>query len=186
MSTKKVIEFLRYIEAQGKPIFTTADLATWFMVPLNTVQQAIKRHIASGLILRAARGLYISGINSGVLGKSPLVFVPFLRPGEFSYESFESRLSDLGLISQIPSVTTVATTGKSWKFPTCLGFIEFTHISGEMVRRYAQTVFDFSLKVRLAKEELALYDLHCAGRNVGMVKEEAWSEYQWREYNESQ
>ena len=182
MNTRGMIFFLRHMEAHGKAIFEVSDLAVWFKASLNTIQQAIKRHIACGLIIRAARGLYISGINSSVLGKSPLVFVPYLRPGEFSYESYESRLSDLGLISQIPSVTTVATTGKPGKNHTILGDIEFTHISGEMTRRFAQTEFSYSLKTPLANEELALYDLHYAGRSIGLVEENAWKEYTWNEY----
>ena len=173
---------MRHMEAYDKAIFMVSDLSVWFKASLNTIEQAIKRHIASGLIIRAARGLYISGINSGILGKSPLVFVPYLRPGDYSYESYESRLSDLGLISQIPSVTTVATTGKSGKIHTVLGDIRFTHISGEMARRFAWTEFDYSLKMPLANEELALYDLHCAKRNLELVESDAWKEYKWSEY----
>src|SRR5580700_10606977 len=87
----------------------------------------MKRLADQGILIRAARGVYVnpharsrpSDVRRGLLR--------FLRPREINYVSLESKLSEAGAISQITTALTCMTTGSSGRFETPWGIIEFTH-----------------------------------------------------------
>src|SRR4051794_21743789 len=71
----------------------------------------MKRLADQGVLIRAARGVYV---NPHARSRPPDVrraLLRFLRPREITYVSLESKLSEAGAISQIASVLTCMTTG---------------------------------------------------------------------------
>ena len=87
----------------------------------------MKRLSDQGVIVRAARGLYV---NPHARSQPPDVrrgLIRFLRPREISYVSLESKLSEAGVISQIATTLTCMTTGSAGWIDTPWGAVEFTH-----------------------------------------------------------
>lgn len=89
--------------------------------------------------------------------------------------SLESRLSELGLISQIPGVLTVMTSGRSGRIETAFGAIEFTHTEREVSALIdaGQVVWDESRGIHLATAERACSDLKRVGRNLDLLSLQA-------------
>lgn len=128
---------------------------------------ALKRAADSGVLIRAARGIYVNPLARSLPSDPRSALVPFLRPGEFSYLSLEARLSEAGVISQVATVLTCMTTGPSGKFDTPWGSIEFVHTDRPVT---AQSGVEFAGKdLPRASIERAWRDLKRVGCNVGLV-----------------
>jgi hypothetical protein len=100
--------------------------------------------------------------------------IRFLRPGEVTYVSLESKLSEAGAISQIATALTCMTTGSPGRFDTPRGAIEFTHTN----RRIAlgTDVHARDDGVLEATVERAARDLRRVGRNTDLIDEETLAE----------
>lgn len=159
--------------ATGKYVFTRSDLGMIFNeTSHNTLSATLRRFVKSGLLIRAAHDVYVFAFSNcsrtRILEQIALV----LRKGHYVYESYESALSQWGLISQIPiDRITCATTGRSGEYRTPYGVIEFTHtatnpqvISANLVKRPEHLL-------PLANQELALANLRKSKRNSDLVKE---------------
>ena len=93
-----------------------------------------------------------------------------LRPGNLSYVSLESMLSEYGVISQIPiNRMTVMTTGASGLIETPYGTIEFTHTKRSTAEIVRHTVVVKGRPLRIATKPAAIRDLLRVGRNVNMM-----------------
>ncbi len=97
-----------------------------------------------------------------------------LRAMDYSYVSLESRLSELGLISQIPGVLTLMSSGRSGRCETAYGTIEFTHTVRDVpsLIDLGQVIFDPERGIHLATAERARSDLRRVGRNLDLLQPE--------------
>lgn len=99
-----------------------------------------------------------------------------LREGELCYISFEDALSRWSVISQIPMVLILGTTGKSGVYKTRFGSIEFVHVphSHEVIMANTTEPYD---TIRLAKKLFAFEDLKRIDRNMHLIDyEELYAE----------
>ncbi|MBF4312338.1 hypothetical protein EAY03_21425, partial [Vibrio anguillarum] len=91
-----------------------------------------------------------------------------LREDELCYISFEDALSRWSVISQIPMILILGTTGKSGFYKTRFGSIEFVHVphSYEVIMANTTEPYD---TIRLAKKLFAFEDLKRIDRNMYLI-----------------
>ena len=122
---------------------------------------------------RAARGIYV---NKDAVSFDPYVIeriAKALRPGEYSYVSLESMLSEYGVISQIPvDRLTLMTTGREGIYKTPYGTIEMTHTKRSPDDILKSTQIIEKRPLRVATKKTALRDLKRVGRNMNLIDEQ--------------
>jgi len=170
----KALEFLRRIKTLsniGSSVLTNGDLEKLFPdEPLRTVETSIQRLVASELLERIARGVYLNPSAGRVGGRLLEEVAKALRPGATCYLSLESMLAEYGAISQIPvDRITVMTTGREGLIKTKYGTIEYTHTKRTRASIVAETLVADGRPLRIAPMAVALRDLIRVGRNVNMV-----------------
>ncbi len=188
MNRRELDNFLRYLDKNGHWIFTIQMAGVYFKESENTLRHSLARHVHNEVIIRLAKGVYANFYaRSRPVGYVLEDMVKHLRPNHFSYVSLESRLSEEGVISQVPSRLTVMTTGKSRLFETALGAIEFTHTTRNADMLYSRTRYDAQRRIFLASPTLAYEDLKNAGRNLELVDLDELEEAQtyWEKTNGS-
>ncbi|WLG30160.1 type IV toxin-antitoxin system AbiEi family antitoxin [Pseudomonas lurida] len=162
---------------------TLADAGAW-CIPESTLSAcagypdklylrvALTRHVNAGLIERLGPKLYS---NPFLKAPSSALFrlTNFLRPADSFYLSCESILSEHGWISQLPFCMTFVTTGRSYRYSTLLGDIDFVHTEedpdcwvGHLQRNEDRQVWE-------ASPEKALTDLRRYKRNLDLVLSES-------------
>ncbi|MDP2959089.1 MAG: type IV toxin-antitoxin system AbiEi family antitoxin domain-containing protein [Longimicrobiales bacterium] len=113
------------IQAIGRPVFTTREIAAVRGGSVSATSQALKRMERQGLLVSPARGIWSVPTDPRF---TPLALVPYLAGGHQAYVSFFSALHLHGLIEQIPQVVYVATTGHPRIRRTPLGTYSFHRI----------------------------------------------------------
>jgi hypothetical protein len=134
----------------------------------------MKRLADQGILIRAARGVYVNPHARSRPSDARRGLLRFLRPREISYVSLESKLSEVGAISQITTALTCMTTGSSGRFETPWGAIEFTHTDRKIrigVDVVAQD--DGTLEATVLT---AVRDLRRVGRNLDLIDDEILAE----------
>jgi hypothetical protein len=129
----------------------------------------MKRLADQGVLVRAARGVYVNPHARSIPGDVRVGLIRFLRPREVTYVSLESRLSEVGAISQITTALTCMTTGSPGYFDTPWGVIEFTHTDRAIAVGTDVHVRDDG--VLEATAERAARDLRRVGRNTDLIDE---------------
>lgn len=176
MKTSTLLRTLDLQDAQNNIwLFTPSMWRILFpLEPDESLRISLQRHVKSGVLKKVKKGLYANERARCCPSYDKLnALVPYLKPGEINYISQESRLSDLGIISQIPlTYLSLMTTGNSQTFKTCYGTIQFTNTKRNIefiLNHVNYSDFDHLL---VADETLALRDLRRAGRNWGLVLEQ--------------
>jgi hypothetical protein len=167
MTRKELDKFLNFLDIHNCWIFTIQTAEVYFQEDPNTLRHSLTRHVRNEAITRLTRGLY-ANLHSRAKPLYALEdMVRYLRPRHISYLSLESRLSELGLISQVPTRLTVMTTGRSQIYNTPLGTIELTHTNRE-ISEYSNFIkYDRKRNILVASPKIALDDLGNAKRNMG-------------------
>lgn len=171
MNKVQAIQALRIWDAEGKYVFTTADLRKLFPADkMKAFKEGLGRLVKAGLLVHACRGVYVNPYAQSDKGYTIELIAKALRRGEFNYVTLESMLAEYGVISQIPvDMLTVMTTGREGLYHTPYGSIEFTH-----TKRATADILDsiFTLPerpLRVATREAAWRDMKRVGRNISMV-----------------
>ncbi len=170
MNRNRALKILREWDAQGRCVFTRRQLAKLFPDDApKTFTEGLNRLIKSGLLVRAARGVFVNpnarSFDSRVIERVATA----LRPGQYNYLSLESMLSEYGEISQIPiDRLTVMTTGRKGTYQTPYGVIEFTHTERPVSDILSHITQVDERPLRLASKEAAWRDLKRVGRNTRM------------------
>lgn len=173
MKASELIAVLDEQDTQNKLwLFSTSMLRVLFPKESeNSLKASLRRHVENGILRPVRKGLYANERARSAPARRLEAIVAYLKPNDFNYLSQESRLSDLGVISQMPlNHLTVMTTGTSQTFKTAYGTVEFTHTKQPMPFLMAHTSPDPDGLLRVADEILALRDLRHAKRNLGMVE----------------
>lgn len=178
MNQMTAIQRLSALDRQQRHVFARADLAKVFHEDEErTLQAGLDRLVRRGILLRAARGVYVYALSSNMGAETLEQVARTLRRGEYNYVSLESALAEYGIIPQVPpDRLTVMTTGRKGEHKTPFGTIEFTH-----TRRRATDILDHTRTVgrplRMASPAAACRDLRRVGRNTHLIEEEAIDEY---------
>jgi hypothetical protein len=136
----------------------------------NYLKLMMKRLTDQGVLVRAARGVYVNPQARSLPSDVRRGLIRFLRPREISYISLESKLSEAGAISQVATALTCMTTGSPGTFKTPWGLIEFTHTGRDIdLARDVYCHDDGTLEATVAR---AVRDLRRVGRNVGLIDPE--------------
>jgi hypothetical protein len=134
----------------------------------------MKRLADQGVLVRAARGIYVNPHARSLPADVRRGLLRFLRPREITYVSLEAKLSEAGVISQIATVLTCITTGSPGWFDTPWGAIEFTHTDRKIeVGTDVVVQDDGTLEATI---RTAARDLRRVGRNLGLIDEEVLAE----------
>lgn len=172
MNRLSAINVLKELDKRGKYVFTKHDLSKFFLEDSpKTFTEGLNRLVKSGILIRAARGVYVNKDAKSFDRYTIERIVIALRRGEYSYTSLESMLSEYGLISQIPiDRLTVVTTGRRGIYKTPFGTVEFTHTKRPVKNIINNTSVIEGRPLRVATKTTALRDLKRVGRNTEMVK----------------
>ena len=156
----------------GACVFAKDDLRQIFREDSDpTLTAGLQRLVKSGVLTRAVNGVYVNTLSDNKVDITENI-AKTMRRDEYSYVSLESALSEYGVISQIPMVLTVMTTGRRGRYDTPYGTIEFTHTKRHLRNENDGTV-DVGRPLRLASKQSAYRDLKHVGRNLHLVDEEA-------------
>jgi hypothetical protein len=163
------------MDRRGVWAFTPATLSVVLGNPSeNYLRLVMKRLADQGVLVRAARGVYVNPHARSMPDDVRAGLIRFLRPRELTYISLESKLSEVGAISQVSTVLTCMTTGSPGRFDTPWGAIEFTHTDhpitlGTDVQMRGDGVLE-------ATVERSARDLRRVGRNTDLVDGETLAE----------
>ena len=161
-------------DRQGRWLFNAGQLRRLAGDSPKAFEAAVRRHCKRGLLQRVAHGLYANPHARSAPSNRLEVVARQLRPMDYTYVSLETRLSELGLISQIPGVLTVMTSGRSRRCETAYGTIEFTHTVRDVPSLIdsGQVIFDPERGIHVATAERARSDLKRVGRNLDLLQPE--------------
>src|SRR5436190_2695520 len=128
MKRRILTQKLDDMDRRGVWAFTPATFSALLGNPeQNYLKLRMKRLADEGVLIRAARGVYVNPHARSLPNDVRRGLIRFLRPRELSYVSLEWKLSEAGAISQSATVLTCMTTGSPGRFDTPWGAIEFTH-----------------------------------------------------------
>ena len=171
MSRRHLLQRLTWADQAGVWAFTPATFSALLgEVEPRYLNLMMKRLADRGVLIRAARGVYVNPHARSMPNDVRGGLIRFLRPREVSYVSLESKLSEAGVISQVATVLTCMTTGSPGRFDTPWGAIEFTHTDRDI-----EPEIDVYLRddgVLKASVERAARDLRRVGRNTDLIDEE--------------
>lgn len=169
MKQTLAIKALDQFARQNRVVFTAGDLAKVFQETGQTLQATLARLVRANIIARAARGVYVYGLDATPRPHLLERLAVALRRGHYNYVSLESALSEHGAISQVPmDRLTLMTTGRSGEYRTPWGVIEFTHTKRGIDQLLANTK-NVGRILRLADAQTAWRDLKRVGRNTHLV-----------------
>src|ERR1700730_8831911 len=155
---------LAHMDRRGVWAFTPATLSVVLGNPdKGYLRLAMKRLADQGVLIRAARGVYVNPHARSMPHDVRAGLIRFLRPREVTYISLESKLSEVGAISQVSTALTCMTTGSPGRFDTPWGTIEFTHTDRQIA--FGTDVYTTDEGVLKATVKRSGLDLLGMGRN---------------------
>ena len=136
-------------------IFTTRDYAGHQQLSISSASKKLSRLKEKKLLTHVTKGVWA---NTGHPYFHPLSCVPYLLNNESGYISFLTALHFHGLLSQIPKIIQVATTGHSRTLDSPVGCYEFIQIKPELMQ--TQVIWsETQLPYLLATPEKSLIDV---------------------------
>jgi len=172
MRTLDALDILRTWDRNGRYVFSKGDLTKLFDEPAESFNKTLERLEKSGVLIRAARGVYVFGYSSQIGAYTLEEIAQTIRRYEYNYLSLESALSEWGAISQVPlDRITVMTTGRKGEFKTPFGVIEFTHTQSSPEQILANTIRREPHPIPIASADFALANQRRVGRNTFLIEE---------------
>ena len=178
MNRIDLIHALANLDRHGVYVLLKRDIEKMFPDEGDkAMEKSLQRMVADGLLVRAAKGVYVNPAARSRNGWIVEEVAKALRPGKLCYVSLESMLSEFGAISQAPiNRITVMTTGASGLACTPYGDIEFTHTKRQKANIVQRTNFVKGRPLRFATKQTAYRDLVRVGRNLNMVDQDELAE----------
>lgn len=174
MKRRDLIKKLAQADAAGVWAFTPPSFSALMDgVEPTYLKLMMKRLSDQGVLIRAARGIYVNPAARSSPADIRRGLLRFLRPREINYVSLESKLSEAGVISQIPTALTCMTTGSPARFDTPWGAVEFTRTDRKIEIGTNVVPDDGTLE---ATVRTAIRDLRRVGRNLDLVDDESLAE----------
>src|SRR6266849_4907740 len=117
MKRRMLMQRLDDMDRRGVWAFTPATFSALLGDPdPNYLKLRMKRLADQGVLIRAARAVYVNPHSRSLPSDVRGGLIRFLRPRELTYVSLESRLSEAGAISQVATAMTCMTTGSPGHF----------------------------------------------------------------------
>ena len=129
-------------------IFTTRDYANYSNVSMSAGSKRLLRLADKKLLTRITKGIWA---NTSHPWFHPLACVPYLLGREQGHVSFLTALLLHGLVSQIPNIIQIATTGHARTLDSPVGQYEFLQIKPELMKqgtKWSETHLPCSLPSR--------------------------------------
>lgn len=169
MNRKLLLEACKTLAATGVWCIPESTLIGFAGYPDKSYfRVAMTRHFKAGVIVKIAPKLYANPfLSPPAAGLFRLT--NFLRPMDSFYLSCESILSEHGWISQLPFCLTFVTTGRSYRYSTMLGDIDFVHTEEDSSNWTAHVHRNDDRQIWEATPEKALADLQRYRRNLDLV-----------------
>lgn len=175
MKRRILMQKLDDMDRHGVWAFTPATFSALLGDPNpNYLKLMMKRLADQGVLIRAARGVYVNPHARSMPNDVRGGLIRFLRPREITYVGLESKLSETGAISQVTTALTCMTTGSPGRFDTPWGAIEFTHTNRHVA--LGTDVHTREDGVLEATVERSARDLRRVGRNVDLIDAETLAE----------
>ena len=155
----KTLDFIRKLETFNRDYFTVADLEKITGLSRPSLKMALSRFISQGVLIRLKRGVYaLADASLNIEKVANQLYYP-------SYLSFESALSNYGILSQFPYVQTFATTKQTKRLTLGQTEIEFRQLKKELYFGYVM-----KNEINIAEPEKALLDqLYMVSRGKAML-----------------
>jgi predicted transcriptional regulator of viral defense system len=175
MKKSEALKALQELDQRGIYVLTKGDLAKAFPGEQDkALEKSLQRLVADGILERVTKGVYLYPYAKSKRANTVEEIAAVLRRGCYSYVSLESRLSEYGVVSQVPiSRISVMTSGARGVYATPYGTIEFTHTKRRPAEILKRSVSEPGRTLRLAKRDAAVQDLLRVGRNTSMIDQEA-------------
>lgn len=163
-------------------VYTKKELSELFNETGSKLNGTLKSLIKENILNRAYHNVYVFRFSQyGGLGTLDLIGKK-IRPNDSFYESLESSASAWSLISQIPTVVTYMTTGKSKWYNTGYGSIDFVHYS--KTDEKPRTIDRSSMgRVPLADKLQTYRDLQKTKRSLDLLREQYDKDHGCRDGN---
>lgn len=173
MNRKLLLESCRTLAAAGVWCIPESTLSACAGYPnLSQLRVALTRHVKAEIIEKMGLRLYANPfLRPPATGLFRLA--NFLRPHDSHYLSCESVLSEHGWISQLPFCLTFVTTGRSYRYSTALGDIDFVHTEEDPNAWYGHITRNEDRQIWEATPQKALNDLKRYRRNLYLVLPES-------------
>lgn len=173
MNRKLLLESCRTLAAAGVWCVPESTLLGFAGYPTKEYfRVAMARHVRAGIIKKFAPKLY-SNPFLGPPAAGLFRLTNFLRPLDSFYLSCESVLSEHGWISQLPFCLTFVTTGRSYRYSTLLGDVDFVHTEEDPASWAGHLQRNVDRQIWEASPEKALADLQRYKRNLDLVLPES-------------
>lgn len=141
------LEFINQLQSYDKNFFTIFDLEKITGQDKNSLKVKLSRLVKQKILIRLQRGVYqLAQEFPDIRQTANQLYYP-------SYLSFESTLSDYGILSQIPYTQTFATNKKSKKLTLANTEIEYTQLKTDLFWGYI-----LKNNIYIAQPEKALLD----------------------------
>jgi hypothetical protein len=175
MKRRDLIEKLTRADKAGVWAFTPPSFSALMGgIEPGYLKLMMKRLSDQGVLIRAARGVYVNPHAQSRPPDALRGLLRFVRPREITYVSLESKLSEAGVISQIAAALTCMTTGSPGWFDTPWGAIELTHTDRTVeVGKHIVVQDDGTLEATI---RTAARDLRRVGRNIDLIDEDILAE----------
>jgi predicted transcriptional regulator of viral defense system len=122
----KALELLRRLGRIDKPFYTISDLEKVTALSRESLYVTIKRWVAAGILQKVAQGIYLPmGKTVALETNAAQLYLP-------GYLSFESALSQYGILNLVPYSITFATTRKTRRYTLNQREIEFRQIAAPL------------------------------------------------------
>ena len=173
---KQLSQILENLAGAEHYLFSLQDLSAALPGQSSSAFKALLgRAEKNALLKRVCRGLYLYPKADYPAGLVLYHAASRLRAHDFNYISLESVLSDVGVISQIPTNwITLMSSGRTYTFDCGnFGHIEFIHTKKSPVQVESQIHYDPRCRLWRASVALALQDMEQTRRNMDIVDREA-------------
>lgn len=120
---------IQAIHSMGRLVFTTREIAGLTSGSMSSATQSLKRLEKQNVIKKILQGVWAFVYDKQF---TPFLIIPYLIPNHRAYLSFISALHVQGVISQIPQVITVASTGHAKVIKTPVGTFDVHQISPDL------------------------------------------------------
>lgn len=142
-----MVDLIKTLASLDKGYFTSADLEKITGLAKNSLKVAVYRLVKNGLLVKIKRGVFQLAFNPIDVKKiANQLYYP-------SYLSFESALSQYGILSQIPYAQTFATPKRSKKITLWETQVEYRQLQKELFFGYV-----LANGIYIAEPEKALLD----------------------------
>ena len=172
LTLSKIMQIMRTVEKNDRWFFSVRNACA--IADINDVKTVIKDleyYVESDMIEHVGEDIYAFRIFSMVPCDAQEILTGALRPNDLNYVSFEYALNQYGIISQIPTVLTVATTGDDGLYESPSYRIEFNHVDHDF-RKIMENCSLLGNSILMASPEFAVGDLMFIGRNTHLIQEE--------------